>query len=86
MRGNLLRPSEEDDQLEDGEAEDMAQAVDPAAAAPEGYGSDYSDAFSTLTDVTYDTDTPIDPRYILTEDMEISPKDGSPIALDLHFG
>eukprot|EP00959_Pyramimonas_sp_CCMP1952_P457632 9475275-Pyramimonas_sp.AAC.1 len=39
----------------------MAEAVDPAAEAPAGYASGYSDALSTVTDVTYDVDIPIDP-------------------------
>eukprot|EP00959_Pyramimonas_sp_CCMP1952_P363567 7613186-Pyramimonas_sp.AAC.1 len=60
---------EEDDQQGDNEANYMAEAVDPMAAAPVGYASDYSDALSTVTDVTYDADTPIDPRCIVTGDM-----------------
>eukprot|EP00959_Pyramimonas_sp_CCMP1952_P337261 7062598-Pyramimonas_sp.AAC.1 len=51
---------EEDDQQGNDEVEDMAEAVDPAAAAPAGHASDYSGALSTVTDVTYDADTPID--------------------------
>eukprot|EP00959_Pyramimonas_sp_CCMP1952_P392442 8223663-Pyramimonas_sp.AAC.1 len=45
----------------------MSEAVDPAAAAPAGYASDYSDALAAVTDVTYDADTPIDPRCIVTK-------------------
>eukprot|EP00959_Pyramimonas_sp_CCMP1952_P327993 6866697-Pyramimonas_sp.AAC.1 len=51
----------------------MVEAVDPAAAAPAGHGSEYSDALSTATDVTYDADTPLDLMDIATEDMDLSP-------------
>eukprot|EP00959_Pyramimonas_sp_CCMP1952_P363600 7613852-Pyramimonas_sp.AAC.1 len=51
----------------------MAEAVDPAADAPAGRASDYSDALSTVTGVTYETDTPVDPGYTVTKDMDLSP-------------
>eukprot|EP00959_Pyramimonas_sp_CCMP1952_P136117 2847899-Pyramimonas_sp.AAC.1 len=52
----------------------MAEEVDPAEAAPAGYASEYSDAHSTVTGVTYDADTPIAPRCVVTEEMDLSPK------------
>eukprot|EP00959_Pyramimonas_sp_CCMP1952_P077605 1622246-Pyramimonas_sp.AAC.1 len=52
----------------------MAEAVDPAAAALAGPASDYSDALSIVTGVTCDADTPAGPRYIVTKDMDLSPK------------
>eukprot|EP00959_Pyramimonas_sp_CCMP1952_P152614 3193272-Pyramimonas_sp.AAC.1 len=51
----------------------MAEAVDLTTAVPAGHASDYSDALSTVTDVTFDTDTPMNPMDITTEDMDLSP-------------
>eukprot|EP00959_Pyramimonas_sp_CCMP1952_P371786 7785217-Pyramimonas_sp.AAC.1 len=50
----------------------MAEAVDPAAAAPAGHASVCSDTLSTGTDVACDTDAPIGPRYVVTEEMDLS--------------
>eukprot|EP00959_Pyramimonas_sp_CCMP1952_P114439 2392765-Pyramimonas_sp.AAC.1 len=52
----------------------MADEVDPADAAPAGCASDDSIA----TGVTFKTDTPTDPRYVVPEAMDLSP--GRPIA------
>eukprot|EP00959_Pyramimonas_sp_CCMP1952_P347920 7287763-Pyramimonas_sp.AAC.1 len=61
----------------------MVEAVDPMAAAPARCASYYSDALSTVADVTYDADTLLDPRCIVTKDMDISSKERSLAALDL---
>eukprot|EP00959_Pyramimonas_sp_CCMP1952_P374688 7847351-Pyramimonas_sp.AAC.1 len=47
----------------------MAEEVDPTDAAPAGYAS----GDSIATDVTYETDTPIDPEYTVAADMDLSP-------------
>eukprot|EP00959_Pyramimonas_sp_CCMP1952_P427992 8963298-Pyramimonas_sp.AAC.1 len=52
----------------------MAEAVDPTAAAPAGHASGYSDTLSTVTDIAYDADAPIDPRCVVTEEMDLSPE------------
>eukprot|EP00959_Pyramimonas_sp_CCMP1952_P279419 5841895-Pyramimonas_sp.AAC.1 len=64
----------------------MAEAVGPTAAAPAGYASDYSDTLSIGTDIAYDTGTPIDPRCVVAEEMDLSQRDGSSTALDLRAG
>eukprot|EP00959_Pyramimonas_sp_CCMP1952_P309888 6484668-Pyramimonas_sp.AAC.1 len=46
----------------------MAEAVDPTAADPSGYVSDYSDALSAVMGATYETDAPL-----VTKDMDLSP-------------
>eukprot|EP00959_Pyramimonas_sp_CCMP1952_P288621 6035573-Pyramimonas_sp.AAC.1 len=48
----------------------MAEPVDPAAEAPAGYASDYSDALSTVTDATCETDAPI--GHVFTKYMDLS--------------
>eukprot|EP00959_Pyramimonas_sp_CCMP1952_P292634 6120198-Pyramimonas_sp.AAC.1 len=48
------------------EAEGMAEAVDPTAAAPARRASDYSDTLSTAMDIAYCADTPIDLRCVAT--------------------
>eukprot|EP00959_Pyramimonas_sp_CCMP1952_P398213 8343206-Pyramimonas_sp.AAC.1 len=52
----------------------MAEAVDPTAGAPAGCASDCSDTLSTVADVVYDADTPIDPRCVVTGEMDLSPE------------
>eukprot|EP00959_Pyramimonas_sp_CCMP1952_P041571 869392-Pyramimonas_sp.AAC.1 len=52
----------------------MAEEVDPAEAAPAGCASECSDAHSTVAGVAYDADTLIDPRLVVTEEMDLSPE------------
>eukprot|EP00959_Pyramimonas_sp_CCMP1952_P414783 8690419-Pyramimonas_sp.AAC.1 len=47
----------------------MAEEVDPRDAAPEGYESSNSGA----ADAACQTDTPIDPDYVVTRDMDLCP-------------
>eukprot|EP00959_Pyramimonas_sp_CCMP1952_P151340 3166540-Pyramimonas_sp.AAC.1 len=76
MREKPVSPKseEDDDQHGAGEAEHMVGAVGPAEAAPAGYASDYSDTLSTGADIAREAGAPIDPRCVVTEEIDIYPK------------